>query len=742
MKNKNILIVAPYFYPEGGGLELYASKISNYLYKKNNVTVVCATKTASRIKKIKKLEIIRSHPSFFISNTPIDFKLKKRIKEIIELKKINLIIAHSPVPFYADMAEKIAKEKNIPFVLHYHVSSLYRKKGFMNLIVFVYEKFFEKKLFKTAKKIICNSTYAASRKLSAYKDKTTIVPPFIDLNKFKPTKLNRKSVLFVAQLGKSSEQKGLNHLITAFSGFLKKNPEYDLVIVGDGTKKKYYEKGASILNLKNKIRFLGNINQKKIPEIYASCSFVVIPSLSNMEGTTTVLFEAMASGKPVIAGNVGGITHILKKEKTGILVNANNIDQLAKKMDELANNKALYNKFVRNCAEGSKKYALKTRLKEIEKIYESAIEEKYAIFHPYLNNIGGSEIVALSLAKKLKADVYTTNIDLKKIKEMGFSKLNIFSIGKVPNSPGLKRQIAFLRFRMLNLKNKYNFYIISGDWAMSGAVKNKPNLWYALSPLNEIWQFKSYVKNLLPFWQKPFFEIWVLINRFISKIYINEINVLACDSNIVKDRIKKFFGKDATTIYPGIKTSQYKHSTSKNYWLSVNRLIETKRIDLQLSTFAEIPKENLIIVGSYEKTNHFFRYIKYLKKIQPKNVKIESWVTQKKLIQLYSECKGVIATSKDEDFGMNAVEAMASGKPVIAPNEGGYKETIVNKKTGILINNLNKNSLISAVTKMSRAIEKNPLSFKNNCQKRAAKFDEHLFIKKLINSIYIYTNQS
>ena len=65
-----------------------------------------------------------------------------------------------------------------------------------------------------------------------------------------------------------------------------------------------------------------------------------------------------------------------------------------------------------------------------------------------------------------------------------------------------------------------------------------------------------------------------------------------------------------------------------------------------------------------------------------------NWIDYKNLIDLYSNCKGFIATAKDEDFGMSPVEAMASGKPVIAANEGGYRETIIDGVTGKLIDNI------------------------------------------------------
>ncbi|WP_269849796.1 glycosyltransferase [Methanosarcina horonobensis] len=63
----------------------------------------------------------------------------------------------------------------------------------------------------------------------------------------------------------------------------------------------------------------------------------------------------------------------------------------------------------------------------------------------------------------------------------------------------------------------------------------------------------------------------------------------------------------------------------------------------------------------------------------PDNVKLRGEVSELELLDLYSRCKGLICTAMDEDFGMTPVEAMASGKPVVAVNEGGFKETVTEK---------------------------------------------------------------
>jgi len=353
---------------------------------------------------------------------------------------------------------------------------------------------------------------------------------------------------------------------------------------------------------------------------------------------------------------------------------------------------------------------------------------KIAIFHNYMDNIGGAERVVLTLARELKADIFTTNLDNNKIKKMGFSNINVKSIGKIPLNPPYRQQLSSLKFRLLKLKNEYDFFIIAGDWAMSGVVNNKPNLLYVHSPIREIWDLYEYSRqNNVHILKRPLFDLWVKYNRYLSKKYIKNAGLIVSNSKNTQKRVKKYLNLESTIINPPVDTSKYKFNKSGNYWLSVNRLINHKRIEMQINAFKKLPKEKLIIVGSYEQAKHFSIYSNYLNRIKTNNVELIHWVDQKKLQELYSQCKGFITTSQDEDFGMTAVEAMASGKPVIAPNEGGYQETIVQGVTGHLIDNIDEKKLIKAVLEVG----KNPKKYKKACLEQAKKFDTKIFINKI-----------
>lgn len=343
-----------------------------------------------------------------------------------------------------------------------------------------------------------------------------------------------------------------------------------------------------------------------------------------------------------------------------------------------------------------------------------------------MDNVGGAEFVTLTLARELNADVYTTVVDKEMVKKLGFN-INVKTIGWVPKNAPFRQQLTAYRFKKLHLKH-YDFFIISGDWAAAGAKNHKPNLWIIYSPPRELWDLYKHTRDThVSFWQKWIFDLWVMYNRKLTKETIKHVTKKVVISKNVQKRVKNFLNVDAPILHPPTETKKFHYNKNGDFWLSVNRLIDHKRIEMQIEAFKKMPNEKLIIVGSYEKSTHFKRYAERMISTAPSNVKILSWITAEELRKLYADCKGFITTSLDEDYGMNVVEAMASGKPVIAPNEGGYKETVINRKTGMLIDDITTNKLVSAIQELGR----NPSSYKENCLKHAQKFDTKHFIAKI-----------
>ena len=94
---------------------------------------------------------------------------------------------------------------------------------------------------------------------------------------------------------------------------------------------------------------------------------------------------------------------------------------------------------------------------------------------------------------------------------------------------------------------------------------------------------------------------------------------------------------------------------------------------------------------------------KRLKKLSGENIELLGRVAEEKLYELYAKAKGFIALARDEDFGMTPVEAQAAGTPVIAFNGGGFKESVINRVTGILINNTDEKTIKETINKFSKS---------------------------------------
>lgn len=355
---------------------------------------------------------------------------------------------------------------------------------------------------------------------------------------------------------------------------------------------------------------------------------------------------------------------------------------------------------------------------------------KIAIFHDYFGAIGGGEKLVLMLAKNLNADVITTDLNIESIKKMGYSDTHIISLGKTSNIPPLKQISASFLFATCDFSKKYDFFIFSGNWAHFAARKHKPNLYYCHTPTRAFYDLYNTFLKRQPFFISIFFRAWVGFHRPISEYYMSHVCKIVTNSKNTSKRIEKYFHRDAQVIYPPVDTSKFACKGYGDFWLSVNRLYPEKRVEIQIEAFKKLPEEKLIIVGGYSKGDHAQSYAKTIVNNLPANVRVLGEVSETELLDLYSQCRGFICTAMDEDFGMTPVEAMASGKPVVAVNEGGFRETVINGKTGILVE-----AEIQSIIKAIRYVSQDPSSYQSECLKRASTFDISTFESAMKKSI-------
>lgn len=351
------------------------------------------------------------------------------------------------------------------------------------------------------------------------------------------------------------------------------------------------------------------------------------------------------------------------------------------------------------------------------------MEKKICILHDFFFSAGGGEKLVLTLARSLGADVYTTHVERSVLKNLGYENVAVHSIGNVPTNQFLAAEIATLWYSTIQLREKYDAYILSGNWAHCAAIHHHPNIFYCHTPVRYFYDSRErFLKSFNPLMQS-FLRTAIWVQSKYDRFTIKHVDSIVANSKNVQQRIEKYYGRKSVIVNPPVDTKKYRFEGIGDYWLSVNRITPDKRIELQCEIFRKLKNERLVVVGKIERqAKGYFASLN-----PPENVQFLGECSEAEIIKLYANCRGLITTAIDEDFGMTPLEAMASGKIVLAVDEGGYRETVVDGVTGWLLPPQPE----AFVRKITEIDEKKILAMKENCISQAIKFDVRVFVEKM-----------
>jgi len=356
MAKFKLMIVCAYFSPRVGGMETYVLSIIKLLIKKYDmdVVVVCSNWDDNYYKEeyVENIKVYRIQYLFKISSTPINIFWTDKLSKIIDKEMPDVINGHLPVPYIADIASRIADKKNIPFILTYH-NDLTGYNFLIRTLAKCYYKFIGNKTFDISRKIIVTSQYYASSSsyIKKYADKLEIVSPGVDTEKYKIVEnifKDKHSILFVGQINKENQHKGLDYLLDAIKIVNYSLPTVKLIIAGEGNYVEHYKMLIESMGLGNHVKFMGLIQNKELVDCYNRSGVLVLPSYNRAEGFGMVLTEAQACGVPVIGTMIGGIPFAVKNGETGILVPPKDSKCLAKAILKLLTNENLLKEMGQN----------------------------------------------------------------------------------------------------------------------------------------------------------------------------------------------------------------------------------------------------------------------------------------------------------------------------------------------------------------------------------------------------------
>lgn len=270
--------------------------------------------------------------------------------------------------------------------------------------------------------------------------------------------------------------------------------------------------------------------------------------------------------------------------------------------------------------------------------------------------------------------------------------------------------------------------VISDSAGYAKGIITKPgtlHINYCHTPLRYAWDDShKYIREYS--WPKVIKRLIPLALNYI-RLWDREaalrVDKYIANSFFVKERIKKYYKRDAEIIYPPVDTKLFYVSDKiGDYFLIVGRFLAYKRFDIAIHAFNKLGLPLKIIGDGPEKKN--------LMKIAGPNIEFLGLVSDEKIKDYYARCRAFIFP-QEEDFGITALEAMASGRPVIAYKKGGALETIRDGVTGIFFGQQTAESLIEAIKKFKsknfnpQEISEHALIFdKENFKERIKKFVE------------------
>lgn len=361
---------------------------------------------------------------------------------------------------------------------------------------------------------------------------------------------------------------------------------------------------------------------------------------------------------------------------------------------------------------------------------------KIAIVHDYIKDYGGAERVLEALHELYPdAPIYTAFYQEGSLAYKRFKGAKIIASWAqyVPffatklHSP--LRFLAPLIWGSFDF-SEYDVVITSASWYVTKGVVKRPvtrdkrpvEICYCHTPPRWLYGFRTSIE-----WQRywPIKVYGAIVGHFMRMYDFGasqRVDYFIANSQEVKDRIKKFYRRDATIIYPPVSLPPVPQVKKDDYYFVVARIVGGKGLALAVEAAKKL---NLKLKIAGVPAGYYTEY-KTLTDNATDNVEFLGYVTDEQLVKLYAGAKAFLALSQDEDFGITPVESMSCGTPVIAYFGGGYKETVIDGKTGVFFHKPTVESLVQAIQKFEK------MKFDPKvCKQQAEKFSKEKFKREI-----------
>jgi len=342
---------------------------------------------------------------------------------------------------------------------------------------------------------------------------------------------------------------------------------------------------------------------------------------------------------------------------------------------------------------------------------------KVAIIHDWLVTNAGAEKVLRSIINLYPDAEIFSLVDFLSDEERDIiidgKKVYTSFIQKLPYAKKQFRNYLLLFPKAIESFDLSSYdLIISSSWAVAKGVKKMPtqlHVCYCHTPIRYAWDlYDEYTKGL-PWLKKIVVQSILKYIRKWDLDTVDRVDHFIANSEFVQERIKRIYNRESTVIYPPVNIDIFTLNENKeDFYLTASRLVPYKKTKLIVEAFNKMPDKKLVVIGTGEEYEN-------IRKIAKKNIKLLGYQSDEVLVSSMQKAKGFIYAAI-EDFGIIPIEAMACGTPVIALNEGGTKETVINLTTGIHFEEQTQKSIINAIGRFEK-LDFNPSVIRNEVSK-------------------------
>jgi len=271
--------------------------------------------------------------------------------------------------------------------------------------------------------------------------------------------------------------------------------------------------------------------------------------------------------------------------------------------------------------------------------------------------------------------------------------------------------------------------VLSSSHAVAKSVRVPPgalHICYCFTPMRYVWDlYDEYFgprAGRLPRLLMP--PVAAALRRW-DRATAAGVHHFVAISRFVADRIRRSYGRTADVIYPPVDVARFRIEESPgDFYLMVSALTPYKRVDLAVAAANRLGRR-LVIVGTGPESGR-------LRAMAGPTVELLGWRDDAETAELYARCRALIFPTL-EDFGITPLEAMASGRPVIALGQGGVLETVVppggrEPATGLFFERQTVDDLVAAIERF----ESGSVRFEAKVlRRRAEAFDRPLFKERV-----------